>query len=96
MAERSVVVKLRAEVQGFQRAMADSASSTDKLSAAFDKNGKKIETASGRMVRSAQINREAWQQSGMALTAFGVVGVAALGYAVKAEQFAQFPRRVFF
>ena len=35
MAERSVVVKLRAEVQGFQRAMADSAASTDKLSAAF-------------------------------------------------------------
>ena len=64
--------------------MAEAASATDKTSAAFDKNGQKINTTAGRLVRSADINREAWTTAGASLTAFGVAGVAALGYTAKA------------
>ncbi len=64
--------------------MGEVAQTTDKTSSAFDKHGKKIETTSGRIVRSAEVNRDAWDKAGRSLTAFGAVGVAALGFAAKA------------
>ena len=64
--------------------MEDAAKSSDKLGAGFDRNGKAIETTSGRMVRSAELHREGWQQAGQSLTLFGAAGVAALGLSAKA------------
>ena len=81
---REITVRLRAEVADFKRSMADAAQASDKTSAAFDKNGQKIQTVAGRMVRSAEINREAWSTAGTTLTTFGAVGVAALGLSAKA------------
>ena len=80
MSERTISVRLRAEVSDFKRSMAEAANSSDKMSAQFDKNGQKIQTVSGRMVRSAQINREAWTTAGTALTGVGLA-VTALGAA---------------
>lgn len=84
MADRTILVRLRAEVADFKRSMADAAQASDKTSAAFDKNGQKIQTVAGRMVRSAEVNREAWSTAGTTLTTFGAVGVAALGLSAKA------------
>lgn len=48
------------------------------------KASEKAETASARLVRSAQDQGEAWNTAGFALTAFGAVAVGAFGAAVKA------------
>ena len=45
---------------------------------------KKADTAMGQMVKSAQNNRQAWDQVGGALTGFGAASVGALGLATKA------------
>lgn len=82
MADRSVRVFLRAEVADFKRQIASAAEVTEKMSAAFDKSGQKIQTTAGRMVRSAEVNREAWTTVGTGLTAVSAatigLGVAAL------------------
>lgn len=82
MAVRSIVVRLRAEVSDFNAQMAQAATAAQRVGAQFDKNGQKIQTEMGRMVRSAQINREAWTTVGTTLgavgTAIAAVGAAAL------------------
>lgn len=42
------------------------------------------QTAMGRMVQSAELQREAWDRAGTTLTAFGAATVAALGFSAKA------------
>lgn len=84
MTDRSIRVILKAEVTDFKRAMSEAASTTDKTSAAFDKNGQKIQTVAGRMTRSVEINRDAWALAGQSLLAFGAIGVAVLGFSAKA------------
>jgi TP901 family phage tail tape measure protein len=84
MSVRSTTVKLRAEVTDFKRQFDSATHSVDKATAAIDKNGQKIQTASARMVRSAEVNRESWQTAGTAITAFGVAGAAALTLSAKA------------
>lgn len=74
MADRSVVVRLRAEIAGYRAAMSQAATAT--RNAARD--------MSREMTTSAQANQQAWNQAGGALTAFGAVTVGALGLAVKA------------
>lgn len=74
MADRSVVVRLRAEISGYRAAMAQAATAT--RTTARD--------ISREMTASAQSNQQAWNQAGGALTAFGAVTVGALGLAVKA------------
>lgn len=84
MADRSISVKLRAEINDFNRQMAQAGKSSDKFAADFDKNGQKIETGAGRLARSAEVNREAWQTAGSALAGFGIAGAAALALTAKA------------
>ncbi len=82
MADRTIVVRLRAEVSDFKRAMAEAASASDKALGAADRNGQKIDTVLGRMVQSAQVNGQAWTTAGQAMlglgTAITAVGAAAL------------------
>ena len=82
--ERTISVKLRADILGFKRAMQDARSEADKTAARFDRAGNGIITTGGRMVRSAEVNREAWSTAGTALTSFGAIGVAAFGLSAKA------------
>jgi len=84
MADRSIKVILRAQVDDFKRQMDDAAKSTRKVGEDADKSSGTATTALGRMSRSAQDNREAWDRSGTALTAFGAATVAALGFATAA------------
>jgi len=78
MSDRTISVYLRAEVADFKRQMAQAADATRDASSNIDRNGQKIETSMGRMVRSAEVNREAWQRSGAVLVAYGasVAGLA--------------------
>lgn len=82
--ERTVKVRLVAQIDGYRKAMREAQAETDRLATISDKSGKRIETASGRMVASATKNREAWSTAGTTLTAFGAAGVAALGLSAKA------------
>lgn len=80
MAERSIVVRLRAEVADYKRQMAEAARETNRI----PESAARAETALGRMVQSARYNREAWDRAGRTLTAFGTATVAALGASAKA------------
>jgi TP901 family phage tail tape measure protein len=80
VAERSIVVRLKAEVSDYKRQMAEAARETDKI----PESAARAETALGRMVQSARYNREAWDRAGRTLTVFGTATVAALGASAKA------------
>lgn len=84
MADRSIVVRLRAEVQGFNQAMAQATKATEQVGKGTEDAAKRAGTAMGRMVQSAQQNREAWSTAGATLTGFGAATVGALGLATKA------------
>lgn len=80
MAERSIVVRLRAEVAGYKAAMDQAAASTK----AVGTEAARAQTGLGRMVQSAQNNRAAWTTAGASLTAYGVAAVGSLTYATNA------------
>ncbi len=84
MSDRTIAVKIRAEYQGFKSAMADIRTESRKTAASLDADGNKITTTSGRMARSAEVNRDAWEKSGRALTLFGAAGAAAFVFSARA------------
>src|SRR5690606_13737629 len=83
MAERSISVTLRANVTDFRRQIGAAATDLDKLAKKAGQPGAS-QTGMGRMVQSAQLQREAWTTAGTAVTAFGVATTAALGASAKA------------
>lgn len=74
MADRSVMVILGANVSGFVANMRTAQQATTNFT----------NTTMRNLTRSATENRAAWEASGRALTAFGAIGVGALGGAIKA------------
>jgi len=84
MSERTIAVKIRAEYQGYKSAMADIRAESAKTAAFLDRDGNKITSTTGRMIHSANTNREAWEKSGRALTLFGAAGAAALVFSARA------------
>lgn len=84
MAERSVVVTLRAQVDGFKRAMREAGESAKKVGKDSEESSKKADTAAGRLVQSATKNQESWDRAGATLTAFGVATTGALVLSAKA------------
>ena len=84
MADRSIVVRLRAEVDGFKAAMGQAAKSTEQIGKGAEGAAKKSDSAFTTLKRSATENREAWTTAGTTLTAFGAASVGALGLATKA------------
>lgn len=82
--DRRVSVKFSAEIQGFKRAMEEAAQSTQKVSKAAEDAGKAADTHLGRMVQSANKNREAWDQAGASLLGIGTAAVGGLALAGKA------------
>ncbi|MGO1607588.1 MAG: tape measure protein [Brevibacterium yomogidense] len=86
MADRSVKVTLLANVNDFKRQISSAGTSLDDLARTGDRTGQASQTLMGRMVQSAQLQREAWTTAGSALTGFGAavtgVGVAALSTGV--------------
>ena len=84
MADRSIVVRLRAEVDGFKREMAEATRAVDQTAKGTETAAKQADTAMGRMVQSAQKNRAAWDSVGTTLTGFGAATVGGLALATKA------------
>jgi TP901 family phage tail tape measure protein len=79
VADRTIRTYLRVEAADAKRELRSIAAEADKAGAAFDASGKRIETASGRLVRSARVNASEWRTVGTTLATLGTVGIAALG-----------------
>lgn len=84
MSERSVVVRLKAEISDFRRQMDAARRSVKDVGDETEKQSKKATTTLGRLVESADKNQQSWDQAGTALVAFGTATVGALGLATKA------------
>lgn len=84
MADRSIVVRLKAQVDGFKRDMAEAAKATEKVAEAGEKAGTQSHSAFGGMLQSAQQNRAAWDTAGTAMTGFGAATLGGLTLATKA------------
>lgn len=91
MADRSVVVRLRAEIGGYQAAMAAAAAATTRVGSAATRAAaetaaaeRNSTSAAGRMVQSATRNQQAWTQAGSSLALFGAITLGALGLSAKA------------
>lgn len=92
MADRSVVVRLRAEIAGFQRAMKDAADSVRNLGGAGQDSGDQTASMLDRITKSATENKQQWEQVGHAMLITGGVIGAGVGLAVKA--FADFDKEM--
>jgi len=90
MAERAVVVRLRAEVQGFRSAMAEAETATRRTRAATQEAGQAADTSMARLVQSATVHKESWDKVGKVALAAGVAMLAGVGMAIK--QYADFDK----
>lgn len=81
MAERSIKVRLSANVQDFKTQIGSAATSLDELAKKGDKTGQASQTTMGRLAQSAQLQREAWTTAGTSLLAVGT-GLTAINVAV--------------
>lgn len=84
MADRRVKVTFSAEIQGFKSAMEEAARSTEKVKKSSEDSSKAADTYLGKMVQSANKNRDAWEQFGGVMTGFGAAAVGGLSLAGKA------------
>lgn len=84
MASRSITVTLRANVQDFKSQFDAATKAAEQTTKATEDTAKRSQTAMGRMVQSAQDNRQAWNTAGTTLTAFGAAALGGLGLATKA------------
>ena len=90
MANRSVTVRLKAEIAGYLSAMRNAKSATDELGNATDKTSKQSESAFGRLSKMAAENEQAWSTVSTGLIGVGTAAVAGAGLAVK--KFADFDK----
>jgi TP901 family phage tail tape measure protein len=84
VADRRVKVIFSAEIQGFKAAMAEAAAATKKTKEASEESSKAADTYLGKMVQSANKNREAWDTAGASMLGFGTAAVGGLALAGKA------------
>src|SRR5699024_5137998 len=76
--ERSIVVRLRAEISDFQNQIGQASRSLSDFGKGQKKLGGAGTTTMGRLVQSAKINEQQWTNVGRTLTATGA-GMAAIG-----------------
>jgi len=84
MADRRVKVIFSAEIAGFKSAMEQAAQATKKTQQASEDSSKAADTYLGKMVQSANKNREAWDTAGATMLGFGTAAVGGLALAGKA------------
>ena len=84
MADRRVKVIFSAEIQGFKQAMEQAAQATKKTQQASEDSSKAADTYLGKLVQSANKNREAWDTAGTTMLGFGTAAVGGLALAGKA------------
>jgi len=88
VADRAVVVRLKAEIADYQRAMKAAGVSTEGIGIEADKTAKKSTSAFGSMLASADKNSAAWGNLTNTIGAIGLVAVGAAALTVNA--FAEF------
>lgn len=81
---RSITVTLRANVADFKNQFDAATKAAEQTTKATEDAAKRSDTAMGRMVQSAQDNRQAWTTAGATLTGFGAAALGGLGLATKA------------
>ena len=80
MADRSIIVRLMAEVGGFVSGMGKAGRSAREFEGDVTRTGKSQESAFQKMTRSARENGAAWTSAGMKMTAAGAgIGLALAG-----------------
>lgn len=83
MAERSVVVRIRAEIGEFRKQMQEASKVTEQVGKTATETASKSTGALGQMVQSATRHEEAWSKSGGALLGFGAAVSVGVGLAIK-------------
>ena len=83
MAERSVVVRIRAEIGEYRKQMQEASKVTQEVGKTATETAAKSTGALGQMVQSAQRHEEAWSKSGGALLGFGAAVSVGVGLAIK-------------
>ena len=83
MGERSVLVRIRAEIGDFKKQMTEASKVTEQVGKATQETAAKSKTALGQMVQSASRHEEAWTRSGTALLGFGAAVAVGVGMAIK-------------
>ena len=82
--ERSVLVRVRANLSELKREMASGAASVRGVGQAAKEAELTASTSLGRMAQSARQNQQEWRTAGTALVAFGALTVGALALTAKA------------
>lgn len=90
MANRSVTVRLAAEVGNYLSGMKQAQSATDQLGSTTQKTAKNSEGAFSRLASAARNNEQAWSTVSTGLMGVGTAAVAGAGMAVK--KFADFDK----
>ncbi|HLS14132.1 MAG TPA: tape measure protein [Beutenbergiaceae bacterium] len=80
MSNRSIAVRLRAEVSDFNREISSAASSLDQIVRKSGEGERAADTFAGRVAQSARLQRQEWTTVGTALTGVGlaVTGLSAV------------------
>lgn len=81
--ERSVVVRIRAEIADFRKQMQEASKVTEEVGKKAQETSAKSSTALGQMVQSANNHSEAWTKSGATLLGFGTAVSVGVGLAIK-------------
>lgn len=83
MSERSVVVRIRAEIGEFRKQMQEASKVTAEVGKTAAETAAKSSGALGQMVQSATRHEAAWTRSGGALLGFGAAVTVGVGLAIK-------------
>jgi len=83
VADRAVVVRLKAEVADYKRAMKDASAATEDVAKKAKDTANKSNTAIGQMINSAGAFEQEWTLVGTSILAVGVAAAAGVGMAVK-------------
>ncbi|MGP9528140.1 phage tail tape measure protein [Glutamicibacter sp. AOP5-A2-18] len=84
MAERDVVIRIKAEIGAFKRDMAAAADAAKKTAKETEAAGKQSESAIGRLSQTAQTHDQAWDKVSNGMVASGAAIVGALALSTKA------------
>ncbi|WP_422758293.1 phage tail tape measure protein [Paenarthrobacter sp. C1] len=83
MAERSVVVRVKAEIADFRKQMQEASKATQDVADKAQDTAKRSGTALGQMVQSASRHEEAWRSTGNTLLGVGAAISLGVGMAIK-------------
>lgn len=92
MAERSVVIRLLAKVDEYQRAMRDAEKATRGVGDETEKTEKRAQGALGGLAKHARENEQAWTDVGKVFMGVGIAAAAGVGAAV--TTFATFDKQM--